>query len=572
MFLWTTLLSSLPAWAEGPHNIGVWEFSIVGNKTNTHENQVLTTTLAERVRQEVLPLTRQHGLHLVTPENLSFEGSLPTNGRILETSKALGLDYVILGSISQGRQTNCILKLYHVDTGILLQQQSIDVTQARDLLRETPPLIDDLMLPLLHQDNQQAPNIIVNFDAEPREDTLLFIDGKVQCKTLPCAQKLRKGNHNIQFHNPYYERWNKDLYLEPSIETYAKLKPSFGQLTVVSTPPGLRFELNGVSMGATPLDKHRIEKGKHEISILDPCYMGRDQEFTIANNENEKIRLTAVPRLAGLDVYLENPTQIAKVYVDDEFLGKTPLSTQVPMCSKELRVENNDGYAVRQLSLIESEVEKYTIQLQKHRSKSKRTKSTASNNRRTSSTQSRPSRKRTHSRRFNPTHSLWSTYTVQYGLENEDWRIALGTMQIKNGNNESFIAPLLPGWRFQVLDYSVSHNPHHLFPIGVGYAFDFELGLVQPYYQWQWLSINDLSNIQHRQDLWTETTTTIGNHKIGVDFLLNHEPFKNDTHHQGGTLQLQSSYIYCSAGTSDWCQEEVYVGASLYLSSGRWGF
>lgn len=567
MFLWMTLLSPLKAWGENTDNIGVWDFSMVGD-SDSHDSAVLKTTLAERVRQEVLPLTQEHDLHLVTPENLSFTGSLPTNGRILETSKALDLDYVILGSISEGRKTTCVLKLYHVDTGILLQQQSIDVSQSTDLLREVPPLIDDLMLPLLHQDNQHAPNIIVNFDAEPRENTLLFIDGKVQCQTLPCAKKIHKGNHNIQFHNPYYERWNKDLYLESPDEVYTKLKPSFGQLTVVSTPPGVRFELNGISMGATPLDKYRIEKGKHEISILDPCYMGRDQEFTIANNENEKIRLTAVPRLAGLDVYLDNPTEEAKVYVDDQFLGKTPLSTQVPMCSKELRVENSDGYHISQLSLIESEVDKHTVRLEKHRTKNKKSKQ----NKHTSSKKSRSPRKRTHSRRFNPTHSLWSTYTLQYGLENEDWRLALGTMQIKNGSNDSFIAPLLPGWRLQILDYSLSGEPHHLLPIGIGYALDFELGLLQPYYQWHWLSINDLSTIQHREDLWTETTTTVDNHKIGIDFLLNHQPFKNDTHHDGGTLQLQSSYVYCNGGNSQWCKEELYVGASLYLSSGRWGF
>lgn len=547
-------------------NIGVWQFSLLGADEG-FEEEVLLTTLEERVRQAILPLLQQHTeLHLVTPENLQIAGPLPTSNRILETSRALGLNYVVAGTVTLGTSSTCILKLYHVDTGILLQQQSIDVSNKTDILREVPPIIDELMLPLLRKDNQHASNVLVNFDVTPRENTLLFVDGKVQCQSLPCTIKTKEGNHNIQFHNPYYDMWAKDLYLEPTSEIHTKLTPSFGQLTVTSAPSGIQFEIDGVSMGKTPLDKHRIEKGEHEISILDPCYMGKDQNFTISNNENERIKLNATTRLAGLDVYLENPTQEAKVYVDNEYMGKTPLSVQVSMCSQTLRVENSYGIHESSLSLRESEIEKRTVKLNKH-PKHQRTKKHSEK-----PSRQKQYRERSHSRRFNPNHSLWSTYTVNYGLESEEFRLSLVTVQIKNGWNESFIAPILPAWRAQLLDYSITGNSHQLFPIGLGYGLDFEFGLIQPYYQWHWLSIHELSDISDSEDLLTETTWTPNMHKVGVDFLLNHNPFDRGFQHNGGTLQIQSSYVYCDGGEDEFCTEELYIGASLYLLSGRWGF
>ena len=350
MFGVLNILTISSAWAqdytkpqEDSKSIGVWRFSVESN-ANEFEQVQLQATLEERTREAILPLIQQHSeLNLITPENLQIEGQLPTSNRILETSRALELDYVVVGKVYEGRKVECILKLYHVETGSLLEQVSLSVDTSNTLTRELPPLIDDLLVPILQRNNQNAKNIIANFEAFPREDTLLFVDGKVRCQTLPCSVKLREGNHNVQFHNPYYEVWSKDLYLEPGEEIVTQLKPNFGVVTVVSEPSGIQFEIDGVSMGKTPLEKHRIEQGVHELSVLDPCYTGRDQSFTINNKASEKVRVDGVPRQAGLDVYLENPTQEAKVFVDDIYIGKTPLSTNLPMCSRQLRVENEYG-------------------------------------------------------------------------------------------------------------------------------------------------------------------------------------------------------------------------------------
>ena len=553
---------------ESSKAIGVWNFSIVSDAQKLEQDH-LQATLEERTREAVLPLIQQHTeLKLITPENLQISGPLPVGNRVLETSRALGLDYVIVGKVYDTSSADCVLKLYHVATGSLLQQVSLSVANTTVLTRELPPLVDDLLVPILQANNQNARSIIASFEAVPREDTLLFVDGKVRCQSLPCSLKIKEGNHNIQFHNPYYEVWAKDLYLDPNADVTTKLKPNFGLLTVVSEPSGIQFEIDGVSMGKTPLEKHRIEQGKHEISVLDPCYTGRDHSFTINTKDSERIRIIGVPRQAGIEVYLENPTQEAKVFIDDSYVGKTPLSTNIPMCARQIKVENEYGIYEGSLSLRESEVEKLDIKLYKKTKASRVGKSTKSTKERSRLKDRRQSR----SRRFNPNHALWSTYTVQYGLDTEEWRINLPTVQMKSGHNDSFIAPILPGWRAGLLNYSITGNSHQLFPIGFGYGFDFELGLIQPYYEWHWLSIHELTDISEGEDLLTETTVTPYMHKVGVDFMLDHSPFSGGSQQYGGTLQLQSSYTYCHNGEDEFCKEDLYIGASLFLLRGRWGF
>lgn len=549
--------------------IGVLQFSISQRHSNS---ETILSSLEERARQEMLPLLQRHTeIQLITPENLNISGDLPVSGRLLETSRALGLTYVVTGNVLVNDDVEMILKLYHVETGVLLQQKSVRADSTRLLMNYVPTLLDDLLLPLLNMSqNKDAPNVLVSFEADPRDNTLLFIDGKVVCHTLPCTQKVQQGSHNIQFHNPFYEVWAEDQYLTSGSDIQASLKSSFGFVTVNSEPEGLQFQIDGVSMGKTPLNKHRIEQGDHQVSVLDPCYTARDTYITIQNNRNERVNIEGVARQAGIDVYLENPSQKAKVYVDGEYLGDTPLSTSVPMCSEELHVENNYGEYTGVMSLREAEVEKFVVPLRKKKRRNKQqTTSTTSGSGGESFWQRRKSR----SRRFNPTHSMWTTYTVNYGLNNGDVRLGLGTFQIKNGRNDSFIAPLLPAIRGQFADYSAtSYQGHHLMPFGIGYGFDLEIGLIQPYYQWHWLTLPDFALIDTWQDFYHEGIYTPDIHKVGVDFMMNNNPLKYRSHIQGGTVQAQVSYTFCTNGPTEFCREDLFVGASLYLMSGRWGF
>ena len=44
-------------------------------------------------------------------------------------------------------------------------------------------------------------------------------------------------------------------------------------------------------------------------------------------------------------------------------------------------------------------------------------------------------------KRFNPTHITWSTYTIQYGFETQELSIGIIGGQFKSGWNQSFYHP-----------------------------------------------------------------------------------------------------------------------------------
>ena len=179
-------------------------------------------------------------------------------------------------------------------------------------------------------------------------------------------------------------------------------------------------------------------------------------------------------------------------------------------------------------------------------------------------------------RRFNPTHITWFTYNLQYGFMQNELSVGIVGGQSKSGWNESFLSPILPGIRGQVLDYSIgASRDHYLFPIGFGYALDIELGLVQPFYQWQWLTVPNLRNIQQADDLLYETTFTPNRHKVGLDFMLNKKPFADisrSRQKEGGTFQGHISYLMCMDDEDSSCNEDLYVGISLFLQNRKMAF
>ena len=71
----------------------------------------------------------------------------------------------------------------------------------------------------------------------------------------------------------------------------------------------------------------------------------------------------------------------------------------------------------------------------------------------------------------------------------------------------------------------------------------------------------------------TETTFTPNRHKVGLDFILNKEPFKDISRSKqkvGGTFQANVSYLMCLDEEDTSCNEDIYAGVSIFLQAGRW--
>jgi serine/threonine protein kinase len=112
-------------------------------------------------------------------------------------------------------------------------------------------------------------------------------------------------------------------------------------IEIDTSPPDAEVFLNNRSLGSHPV-KVRIKPGVYKIRVEKEGYQTREEEFTIDSDFNEEFTLEAAiapPVQTGtLDIY-SSPTR-ADVFIDDKFLGITPLRQDLPSGSYALRIKH----------------------------------------------------------------------------------------------------------------------------------------------------------------------------------------------------------------------------------------
>lgn len=110
-----------------------------------------------------------------------------------------------------------------------------------------------------------------------------------------------------------------------------------------SEPAGATVLVNGVERGTTPVELGNVPKGLATIVFRLPGYEEETRELRLQPGERQTLSLRLKGRAARLQI-VSTPEQ-ARVFIDDDFQGKTPLSlSTVRPGEHNIRVEL-DGYA-----------------------------------------------------------------------------------------------------------------------------------------------------------------------------------------------------------------------------------
>lgn len=91
-----------------------------------------------------------------------------------------------------------------------------------------------------------------------------------------------------------------------------------GFINVKSTPPGATVKVDGKNIGQTPIVK-RVLIGEHEIELYKINHGKTESTVKVKSRENTDIKLK-------LPVSIRSSPSNAKVYINSEYVGKTPLS------------------------------------------------------------------------------------------------------------------------------------------------------------------------------------------------------------------------------------------------------
>ena len=135
------------------------------------------------------------------------------------------------------------------------------------------------------------------------------------------------------------------LVLAVATGAYFMFVPSSGpMLTLSTTPTGATVEINGDSVGTTPLSKYALEPGSYDVQVRKEGYVTLDTSLALGSGQALSVSSVQLrPRPVRLQVTSE-PTG-AEVTVGAMRIGETPIANaEVQAGRADVRIQKN-GYA-----------------------------------------------------------------------------------------------------------------------------------------------------------------------------------------------------------------------------------
>jgi len=136
---------------------------------------------------------------------------------------------------------------------------------------------------------------------------------------------LESGTHRLTIASPGFQTKEIDITLDgrtPQKVDVALMSDS-GTLDVSCDPDDAEVFVNGISRGHTPCRIDRIPGGAVSLELKAPGFQPHKRDVSLAAGEIQKIAVQLKP-LPGTLRIVSIP-EGARVYIDDEFKGETPL-------------------------------------------------------------------------------------------------------------------------------------------------------------------------------------------------------------------------------------------------------
>ena len=172
----------------------------------------------------------------------------------------------------------------------------------------------------------------------------ISIDGR-ECGITPLKSKIVPGTYILKISKINYEpSWTKIICAPKSSKTAEViLKPISASVMIRSNPPGAELQINGETIGETPLTIHDQPIGKYSGILKKPGYISTEVTWEISNHRPQ-IKTTVLNSNMGSLVITSTPPN-AKIFIDDAPKGSTPFNGTVEQGTHKIRLVK-EGYAV----------------------------------------------------------------------------------------------------------------------------------------------------------------------------------------------------------------------------------
>ena len=158
--------------------------------------------------------------------------------------------------------------------------------------------------------------------------------------TLPgIIENLTQGTHKFTFHKHRYfpESWEMDILgLNKTQEITISLKPAWGEMAFDSQPQGADFYVDDQFVGKTPLSTEILETG-NTIRLEFEGYKAHQQQVAGQAGASAQHPIISMEVADGA-LHINSVPSGANITIDNQFLGTTPIETQLAPF-KDYRIE-----------------------------------------------------------------------------------------------------------------------------------------------------------------------------------------------------------------------------------------
>jgi len=279
----------------------------------------------------------------------------------VQTGRNLDAAYVVAGEVRRyGTELRLSLTLHETTTANLLRSVMVaaaDVTtleaplaaKGRELFLSLRPrgaaVEDRLGDDTLAWAPAGETRVVVRFESEP-VGAMVEINGEPVGET-PCSRPLPTGQVEVGFKLLKYIQWSDVVEVQDGMPPiHARLEPNFGWVTVRTEPDGLMVDLDGEPLGTSPITRHEIELGVHEIWVREPYFTPQGAQIVIERGEHEELAIALVPINGGLKLQSMDPdgnAVNADVLVDGLLVGRTWATLTVQAGPHQVEVRNDAG-------------------------------------------------------------------------------------------------------------------------------------------------------------------------------------------------------------------------------------
>gem|GEM_PF-862156 len=158
-------------------------------------------------------------------------------------------------------------------------------------------------------------------------DKAKVLDGDIEVGTTPLSGlKLSVGSHTLTLKKSKYHTQAFTVDIKDGINRIPEktLAPNFGTLKITSLPAGAKVKINGMlKQGTTPLTFDEFQSGFYEIEVERDRYFAEKKSVEVKDLQVTEQTFTLKPQFA--DVTINSTPSGAKVYLDNEYIGTTPL-------------------------------------------------------------------------------------------------------------------------------------------------------------------------------------------------------------------------------------------------------